>query len=192
LVAPKPGTTWNCRNTERRMLRYNPPMSRLRRLLVSDRIFFITCNLLRSRLLLTEPDFVCLGEAFRGVRNRRAFMLTGYVFMPDHWHALLVPAEGDTLPRLMDSLKVAAMRRVNARREKREPLWQSRYFDEIVKSVKQYRDCLRYMHFNPVQSGLVRNPEDWRWSSFCAYDGNRQVPLEVDRLDLPAEEETLL
>jgi putative transposase len=192
LTVPNPATAWNCRNTGTRVLRYNPPMSRLRRLLVSDRVFFITCNLHRARLLFTEPDFVCLAEAFQGVRKRRGLLLTGYVFMPDHWHALLVPSEGDTLPRLMDSLKVAAMRRVNARREKREPLWQPRYFDQIVRSVKQYRDCLHYMHFNPVQRRLVRNPEDWRWSSFCAYDGNRQVLLEVDRLDLPAEEGTRL
>jgi REP element-mobilizing transposase RayT len=70
-------------------------------LLISGKIFFITCNLLRTRLSLAAADFACLAEAVRGVRARRAFLLTGYVFMPDHWHALTVPAEKDTLLQVM-------------------------------------------------------------------------------------------
>ena len=167
-------------------------MSRLRRWLLSGKIFFITCNLLRTRLRFIDADFVCLAQAFQGVRVRRGFLLTGYVFMPDHWHALMVPRAGDTLPRLMDSLKVAAMRRINARRGKREPLWQPRYFDEVIRTVKQYRDALQYMHFNPVAKGLVLKPEDWPWSSLRWYDGSGEAPLEIDRLDLPADEKTPL
>ena len=37
----------------------------------------------------------------------------GYVFMPDHWHALIYPAPDDTLPRLMGALKIASSQRVN-------------------------------------------------------------------------------
>jgi len=162
-------------------------MSRLRRLLVSDRVFFITCNLLRTRLPFATPDFACLAEAFQGVRRRREFLLTGYVFMPDHWHALIVPHAGDTLSRLMDALKVAALRRVNAQRGRREPLWQPRFFDEIIRTVKQYHDRLAYMHLNPVERGLVQKPEDWAWSSFRFYAGSGEAPLEIDRLDLPAD-----
>jgi len=32
-------------------------MSRLRRLVVSGRYFFVTCNLLRTRAVLNEDDF---------------------------------------------------------------------------------------------------------------------------------------
>jgi REP element-mobilizing transposase RayT len=105
-------------------------MSRLRRLLVSEKIFFIASNLLPTRLPLEEADSECLAKAMEGVRSRRGFLLAGYVFLPDHWHALLVPARGDQLPALMDALKAAAMRRVNSRRGTRGSLWQPRYFDE--------------------------------------------------------------
>jgi len=167
-------------------------MSRLRRLLVSGKVFFITCNLLRARLQFTDPDFACLAAAFKAVRQRRGFLLTGYVFMPDHWHALIVPHEGDTLPRLMDSLKVASMRRVNTQRGRREPLWQPRYFDEIIRTVKHYHAALQYMHFNPVEKGLVSKPEDWPWSSFRGYGGSGEIALGIDLLELPAEERTRL
>ena len=113
-------------------------MSRLRRLLISDKIFFITCNVLPTRLPLIDADFASFADAIRGVRTRREFLFTGYVFMPDHCHALIAPAHGDTLPNMMDAVKVAGMRRVNARRGLRGPLWQPRYYDEIIWTVKQY------------------------------------------------------
>jgi putative transposase len=167
-------------------------MSRLRRLLISGKIFFVTCDLLPTRLPFVDPDFACLAEAVRGVRTRRAFLLTGYVFMPDHWHALIVPAENDTLPQVMDAVKVASMRRINSRRGTRGALWQPRYFDEITWTVKQYNDTLRYMHFNPLERGLVSRPEDWRWSSFRCFGGSGKIPLEIDRLELPFDDEARL
>ena len=167
-------------------------MSRLRRLLVSDKIFFITCNVLQTRLPFVDADFVCLVNAIRGVRTRRKFLFTGFVFMPDHWHALVAPDHGDTLPNMMDAVKVAGMRRVNARRGLRGPLWQPRYYDEIIWTVKQYHETLDYMHFNPVRRGLVSRPEDWPWSSFRCFGGSGEAPLEIDHLQLPADQSTRL
>jgi putative transposase len=162
-------------------------MSRLRRLLTTEKVFFVTCNLSPIRLPFIDADFVCLADAIRGARARRKFLFTGYVFMPDHWHALIAPAQNDTLPNMMDAVKVASMRRVNTRRDKRGPLWQPRYYDEVVWTVKQCRDSLHYMHLNPVVAGLVSRPEDWKWSSFLCFGGGGEIPLEVDRLELPAD-----
>jgi putative transposase len=167
-------------------------MSRLRRLLISGKIFFITSNLLPTRLPFVDADFARLAEAIRGVRARRGFLLTGHVLMPDHWHALIVPAQDDTLPDLMDAVKVAATRRINSLRGTRGRLWQPRYYDEIIRTVKQYRETLQYMHFNPVERGLVAKPEQWPWSSFLCYAGAASVTLEIDRLDLPADENARL
>jgi putative transposase len=112
--------------------------------------------------------------------------------MPDHWHAFIAPAENDALPQVIDAVKVASMRRVNSRRGKRGALWQPRYFDETVWTVKQYRDTLCYMHFNPVERGLVSRPEDWPWSSFRWFAGKGEIPLEIDQLELPVDENTRL
>ena len=163
-------------------------MSRLRRLLVADKIFFITCNVSRIRLPLVDADFVCLAEAILGVRARRKFLFTGYVFMPDHWHALVAPDHGDAIPKVMDANKVAGMRRVNARQGVRGSLWQPRYYDEIIWTVKQYNAAMDYMHFNPVKRGLVASADGWAWSSFHSYGGSGEIRLEVDRISLPANQ----
>jgi REP element-mobilizing transposase RayT len=91
-------------------------MSRLRRLQVTGKTFFITCNLLRVRTQLAEADFEALASAVVRVHARRGFLFTGYVFMPDHWHALIIPREGDALPNLMDAVKVASTLGINRSR----------------------------------------------------------------------------
>jgi len=184
--------TWKSRRARERALRYNCCMSRLRRLFVTGKIFFITCNLLRTRALFVEADFATLADAIIRVRRRRGFLLGGYVFMPDHWHALLFPGQDDTLPRLMNSVKVAWMQSINRRRGTRGELWQPRYYDHALRTVKEYHDTLTYMHLNPVRKGLVQKPEDWPWSSIHSYGGPGPVRLEVDHLDVPADPTTPL
>jgi len=69
---------------------------------VTGKTFFITCNLLPVRTQLTESDFEELTRAIGWVRIGRGFLFMGYVLMPGHWHALIIPHEGDVLPNPMD------------------------------------------------------------------------------------------
>jgi len=167
-------------------------MSRLRRLQVTGKTFFITRNLLPVRTQLTEADFEALASAIGRVRTRGRFLFTGYVFMPDHWHALIVPRENDVLPNLMDAVKVASTLGINRSRRAKGPVWQPRYFDRIMRDVREYHKTVEYMHLNPVRRGLASRPEDWLWSSFHSYGGPGPVRLAVDRILLPSDESTRL
>jgi putative transposase len=194
---PGPGnlttqTKWKNRRVTIRTLRYTNSMSRLRRLQVTGKTFFITCNLLAVRTQLTEVDFEALASAVVRVRSRRGFLFTRYVFLPDHWHALIIPLEGDTLPNLMDAVKVASTLGINRSRRAKGPVWQRRYFDRIVREVREYHKTVEYMHLNPVRRGLASRPEDWLWSSIHSYGGPGPVRLAVDRILLPSDERTRL
>jgi len=37
--------------------------------------------------------------------------------------------------------------------------------------------CFNYIHNNPVKSGLVKKPQDWEFSSYLDYHGNRKESL---------------
>jgi REP-associated tyrosine transposase len=43
--------------------------------------------------------------------------------------------------------------------------WQDESFDHWVRNAKQFDRIRAYIEWNPVAAGLVRRPEDWRWSS---------------------------
>ena len=113
-------------------------MSRLRRLVLSDRFFFISCRVWRCRGALEQAEFQCLARVVRERREKYHFLLTAWVFLPDHWHAILFPRFPVTISRLMESIKVGSTLRVNARRNESGLLWQPRFFDRALRTVKEY------------------------------------------------------
>jgi hypothetical protein len=72
-------------------------------------------------------------------------------------------------------------------------LWQPRFFDRALRTVKEYNEKVEYIHLNPVRAGLVSRPEDWRWSSYNEYAGlsaeeqNERCGLIVDRVRMPSD-----
>jgi hypothetical protein len=72
-------------------------------------------------------------------------------------------------------------------------LWQPRFSDRALRTVKEYNEKVEYIHLNPVRAGLVSGPEDWRWSSYSEYAGtsadeqNERCGLVVDRMRIPSD-----
>jgi len=81
----------------------------------------------------------------------------------------------------MQSVKQRFAQRVVPRRRRRNraqqslweprpmPVWQPRFYDFNVWTERKRIEELRYMHRNPVRRGLVKEPEQWQWSSFRYY-----------------------
>ena len=177
-------------------LLYSSAVSRLRRPFLSDRYFFITVRLLKERAKLVDADFHLLALAFNRARVMHPFYLTAWVFLPDHWHAICAPGYPLTISLVMKSIKTSSMILLNRRRAQSGDLWQARFFDRALRTVKEHNEKAEYIHRNPVQAGLVRCPQDWRWSSVNEYSGvsaaeqKRRCGLTIDRVRMPAEPRT--
>ena len=162
-------------------------MSRLRRLYVSDRFFFVTCSLSRRRRLLSDEDFGCLAKAIQSARASHHFLLTAWVFLPDHWHAIIFPHHPLTISRVMEVIKVRSTLQTNLRRKQSGQLWQGRFLDHALRTAEKYHACLDYIHHNPVKRSLVKTPEEWAWSSIHSYGGPGPVKLAIDRAQSPLD-----
>ncbi len=163
-------------------------MSNLRRLRLTDRIFFVATNLQRHCRFLGESEFELLRDVFVETRAELGFTLCGYVFMPDHWHALLWPSYPLTISLVMQRLKEESSFRINQYRGKSGTLWQPRFWDRFVRNRREFNERLEYMHFNPVKRKLVASPEKWRWSSHNNFSLDPAVvkacPMQIDYVDL--------
>jgi putative transposase len=171
-------------------------VSRLRRPFLSDRFFFLTVRLLKRRSELRDVDFHFLALGFRRARVLHPFFMTAWVFLPDHWHAICAPVYPLTISVVVKSIKTSSMILVNRRREASCELWQERFFDRALRTVKEYNEKVEYIHLNPVKAGLVLRSEDWRWSSVNEYSGvsaaeqKRCCGLTIDRVHMPSDPRT--
>jgi len=82
---------------------------------------------------------------------------------------------------------------INVRRREAGELWQERFFDRALRTVKEYHDKVEYIHLNPVRGGPAKKPEDWKWSSMREYAGvsgeeqEGRCGLRIDRVPLPTD-----
>jgi len=110
----------------------------------------------------------------------------------------MYPPHPLSISQIFKAVKVSSTIAVNVRLGERGELWQARFFDPALPTVREYHDKVEYIHLNPVRRGLVKRPEEWRWSSAREYAGvsaaeqERRCGLRIDRVSLPADENTRL
>ena len=164
-------------------------MSKVRRLRLSDCIFFVCLNLRPNIKSFCEPEYPLLINVLEESRGRLGFALCGYVLMPDHWHALIWPNYPLLLSQVLHDTKKIMTLRLHQRRGSRGPLWQHQFWDRFVRHEKEFAERLDYMHMNPARKGLVTRPEQWRWSSFNNFALHKATvaacPIQVDYVRLP-------
>jgi hypothetical protein len=85
---------------------------------------------------------------------------------------------------------------INRWRGEHGELWQGRFFDRALRTVREYNEKIEYIHLNPVKAGLVRRAQDWRWSSVNEYSGmsaaeqEQRCGLRIDRINMPSASKT--
>jgi REP element-mobilizing transposase RayT len=88
--------------------------------------------------------------------------------MPDHVHLLLegTSTEAD-FREAMRQWKQQTAQAWKARTGQR--LWQSGYYDRVLREWDDTRAVVRYLLQNPVRAGLVGPARDWPWTGSSRY-----------------------
>ena len=142
-------------------------------------LHFITFSCHHRDALLGTPHARDIFEnAFEQVRRWYGFYVRGYVVMPEHVHLLISEPERSKLSTVLQMLKQNVARQL--RLPEGSPFWEPRYYDFNVWSEAKRVEKLRYIHRNPVRRGLVKNPEDWKWSSFRHYATGAKGVVEIE------------
>jgi putative transposase len=103
-------------------------------------------------------------DALERIRCRYEMQIVGYVVMPEHIHLLVSEPPTTQLAKCLQALKLSV-----ARRSELRPFWEARYYDFNVFTEGKRTEKLDYMHFNPVNRGLVEKMDEWPWSSYRHY-----------------------
>jgi len=148
----------------------------LRRFQQAGTFHFLTFSCYRRRpYLRSAAARDVFEESLECMRRRYAFVVVGYVVMPEHVHLLVNEPKLGALDRAIQALKLSV-----ARKQRRSPFWQARYHDFNVWNPEKTTEKLDYMHRNPVKRGLVAAPDEWEWSSFCHYKTGCQGTVEIE------------
>ena len=107
--------------------------------------------------------------------NRYDAIIHAYCLMSNHYHLILETPSGN-LSKIMQHINGAYTNYFNIKRKRNGHLFQGR-FKAIVVEVDEYAlELSRYIHLNPVRASMVNRPEEYRWSSYLDYTGERKRP----------------
>ncbi len=131
----------------------------------APRAYSITTTVKDGRPVFRQSEIVALClEKLREAAARIGFEVLAYCFMPDHLHLLVQGREGAdlvTFMRLFKQLSGYAYRRLTG---DPQVLWQTSYYDHVLRREEDVHALARYIWANPVQAGLVENARDYPYS----------------------------
>ena len=152
-------------------------MPRFRRLVVPGLPHHVTQRgVRRQQTFFSDEDYRFYHHLAEKLLDKYELDIWAYCLMPNHVHMVVVPPDMNTMSRYLAKLHRDYARRTNSLHEWGGHLWQERFYSVVMEEAHTL-SAMRYVELNPVRSGLVRDPEDWPWSSARANLG-----LAVDRL----------
>ena len=176
-------------------------------------LYYVT-SVTFNRVAVFRDARVCnlLLATFAEVRELFPYKLIAFVVMPDHFHAIVNPADGDiskwllrvrgnSARRILDDfasrsddhlLRALSLRSPQKRNHKRA-LWQKDPSIVDLESDKFILQKAGYIHANPVRAGLIDLPAKWPWSSCRSYlpHDSSDIKIEIDRRPYWTDEELL-
>ncbi len=90
-----------------------------------------------------------------------------YVFMTNHVHILATPSDSIGITRMMQYVGRRYVPYINQAYGSSGSIWEGRYKASLVQEEGYLLTCMRHIELNPVRVNLVRQPAQYRWSSYC-------------------------
>ena len=137
-------------------------MPNYRRYYINGGTWFFTVNLKNRQSDLMVSRIADLRAAVSAVKNTKPFNIDAWVVLPEHIHCIW------TLPE-DDCDFSSRWREIKMRFTKslpRQAVWQSRFWEHMIRSEDDYRRHVDYIYSNPVKHGWVQRVQDWPFSTF--------------------------
>lgn len=162
--------------------------------------YFITNTIVEWIPLFSRPELAQIViDSLNFLHKNNRMYIHAYVLMEDHMHLIssadnylseMRNFKSYTARKLVDYIEhrnwIFFLQSLTKARKKfklnqKYQVWQEGFHPQYIKSMEMYKDCLEYIHMNPVKRGYVDLPEHWRYSSARNYMGETGV-VDLDMI----------
>ena len=166
------------------IIHYIRIMSVLKRYYSEGNAYFIA-NVTFERKPILIDCIDLFWESLNKTKLKLKFELVAWVILPDHFYLLLTPhncTPSDILHRLKLSFGSLYRKRFELAEGR---IWQSRFWDHVIRNETDLNRHIDYIHYNPVKHGLTKSPFDYRHSSIHEYHKSGCYQDDWGVIDMP-------
>jgi len=154
-------------------------MSNYKRIYLENYSYYITVVTQNRRPILID-NIELLRDSFRRSKKRYDYVINAIVILPDHIHMIITPKNPKDYSKIIALIKRSFTYGLDMKtkeeskfnlsassyRRNLSGVWQKRFYEHTIRDEKDYSKILDYIYINPIKHGLVKNIEDWKYSSF--------------------------
>ncbi len=159
-------------------------MPRIARIAPNDYVYHVLCRGNDKKTVFKDDnDYEKYLEILQRYKERYKFSLYHYVLMGTHIHLVVEPIEGGG--RLSDIMKGTNLSYVLYYKNRYSHIghfWQDRFKSIVISKDDYLLACGSYVELNPVRARMVKDPGDYRWSSYKAYAYGKKDNLVDEHL----------
>ena len=130
----------------------------------------------RSRLpiFLEHDNYLFVLQKIKKYLPILELKMITYCLMPNHYHFLIFQGGEQRAGLLAQRVFNSYSKAYNKRYEHTGTLFEGHYQVRLIEDDNHLIHLCRYIHGNPVKDGLVAAPEDWPYSNYLEWIGQRK------------------
>ncbi|MBL4682904.1 MAG: transposase [Pseudomonadales bacterium] len=120
----------------------------------------------RQVCFASDSDLAAYANWLWEAAEKYQISIHAWVFMTNHIHLLVTPSIKNSIAPAIQYVGRYYVRYFNQRYQRTGTLFEGRYKAHIVQNNKYLINCQKYIEMNPVRAGMVKKPEEYKWSSY--------------------------
>ena len=120
----------------------------------------------REACFFADEDYLFYLHWLREGAKKYTCDIHAYALMTNHVHLLLTAHRPDAISRLMQSLGRRYAQYVNRVYGRSGSVWEGRFKASLIQAEEYLLTCMRYIELNPVRVDMVRDPGEYRWTTY--------------------------
>ena len=124
----------------------------------------------RQKVFFSDEDKKAYIAVLKAQCQRFGVSIWSYCLMDNHYHLYIESVQGN-LSSVMHKINTSYVKYFNIKYDRIGPLFERRFNSKIVQSNNYSLTVMAYIHNNPVKDGLVKEIDQYLWSSYPIYIG---------------------
>jgi putative transposase len=142
-------------------------MARLPRYYINNQPQHILLQSMGDAEVFHDPDdYDYYRDCLAYAAENNDLKIHAYAIMPTQVSILASPGNDNSIPRTLQSVGRNYVQYYNYYYEHKGTLWEGRYRATVVDPKNYLLLCSQYIESKPVRAGTVKNPKDYKWSSY--------------------------
>ena len=120
----------------------------------------------KNRIFFDEKDYLFFLKKLNKYRTTYEIKVLSYCLMPNHFHLFLKQTRDElTIGKFISNLLNSHTKAINKKFNRTGVLYEGPAKSKLIEKEEYFKWLIKYIVLNPVRANLVKQPEDWSFSS---------------------------